>query len=283
MTEAAQPWLDYRLRGVARTANPGKHAGDRHGVGGAFRGLVPFWQLPDARRLDIRRSLMDPTLMPMVRQTDQHTTLTLMVAVDMSASMAARADRLGLNAAHAIASAAARSALRAGDRFGLVGFDTAIRPDLMLAPTRSRGGVTAGLAALAAARAVPCLPTGLMLLAAALPRARCLVLLLSDFAMPLRLLEDALPALHRHDVVPVQVHTDGPASLPAHGLARVQDAEGGAARLVLLRPKLRRQWLANEARHQAALRALFARHGRSVFRCGPTPDLVALSEHLVAA
>lgn len=298
MIGEAQPWLDYRLRGYARGANPGKHASDRQGSGGAFRGLVPFWQNPDAGRLDIRRSLMDPGQMPMVRQTDQASTLSLVVAVDLTASMTAGGERAGgeragRRAAHAIAEAAARSALRAGDKFGLIGFDQSVRAEVSLAPTRARGAVNAALAALLAAPDSAGEALGLGRLAEALPRTRCLVLLISDFAMPVPLVEAAMTALHRHDVAPIHLLGDGPAREGREGaregrggarlgLARVRDAEGGTARLVLLRPALDRAWRAGLARHHQALAAVFGRAGRDAFSTGATPDLVALSDHLLA-
>lgn len=289
MTGAAQPWLDYRLRGRAGGANPGKHASNRQGLGGAFRGLVPFWQNPDASRLDLRRSLMDPGQMPMVRQTDQASTLSVVVAVDLTASMAAGAARGGFRAAHTIAEAAARSALRGGDKFGLIGFDQGLRPDVSLAPTRARGAVSAALAALRDAPPSPGQAEGLGLLAAALPRARCLVLLISDFAVPVTLVAAAMTALHRHDIAPLRYEVPMPwagrehAHLPRFGLARVRDAEGGATRRVVLRPSLHRAWRAAHARQQQALDAVFARAGRCAFTIGAEPDLVALSDHLLAA
>jgi hypothetical protein len=119
-------------------------------------------------------------------------------------------------------------------------------------------------------------------IAAHLPPKRCLVLLISDFLMPLTTVDAALGALARHNVTPI-VMDSAPAQIPAFGLCRVLDAESGQMRLLLMRPALRRRWRqAETARHQA-LNALFAKHGRMPFNTGRDIDIAALSRHLVFA
>ncbi len=272
MTAEAAEFLDYRVRWRAGESRPGKHAASNAGIGGDFRAVRPFWQVPDAQRIDIRRSLMDPAGTIMVRQTDQRSSITLVLAVDVSRSMAPAG-------VAPLAEAAARSAARAGDAFGLICFDESVRGDIGVRGTRQRAVAAAAGAALSAFEPVGRSAEGLRDVAAHLPAKRCLVLLVSDFLMPLATIDAALGALARHAVTPVVV-ARVPADIPALGLCRMRDAETGRTRLLLMRPALRRRWQAAAAARRGALDKLFARHGRSPFRTECQVDIAALSRHL---
>lgn len=278
---ADPPFLDYRLRWHAGEGRPGKHAARHSGSGGDFRAYRPFWQLPDAQRIDIRRSIVDPFGEVMVRQTQHRGSIAVVLAADVSRSMRPHSRRSSLGSLAMLADAAARSALRAGDSFAVLAFDNAIREDLSLANTLSRG-----VARDAAERLRATEPTGrgaqaMLQLASRLPSRRCLVLLASDFLMPLDQVEAALAALARHDVAPIVLDLDGLAALPAIGLFRLQDAETGRTRLVLMRPALHRRWRLAEASRRRALDLLFRRYGRAPFHATAPIDIAALSEHLL--
>jgi uncharacterized protein (DUF58 family) len=268
-------YLDYRVRWRAGAARPGKHASSHAGSGGDIRAVRPFWQAPDAQRIDIRRSIMDPAGGIMVRQTDHRSSLTLMLAVDVSRSMMpARIAPL--------AAAAARSAGRAGDAFGLICFDGAVRGDIGVRSTRWRGAGAAGAAALAAFDMTGRSAEGLRDVASHLPARRCLVLLVSDFLLPLATVDAALGLLGRHAVTPV-VLDNVPADVPRFGLCRLRDAETGQARLLLMRPAVRQRWRDAGVARRAALAQLFARHGLNAFHAGGDVDIAALSRHLAGA
>jgi uncharacterized protein (DUF58 family) len=274
------PYLDYRLRWRASESRPGKHAARQSGAGGEFQAFRPFWQLPDARRIDIRRSIVDPFGDVMVRQTEQRGSITVMLAADLSRSMRPDVARSTLASIARLAQSAARSALRAGDAFGFLGFDREVRPDISLPPTRARGAVRSLIEGLQ--RFVPDGrgAEGITQLGAHLPPRRCLLLLASDFMIPLTLVETALVTLARHDVAPVALTLDGVPALPRAGLLRLRDAETGQTRLVLLRPGLQRRWQAAEQDRKRALDMMFRRHGRAVFHAGAWLDIGKLSEHL---
>jgi uncharacterized protein (DUF58 family) len=268
-------FLDYRARWRAGETRPGKHAARHAGSGGDFRAFRPFWQLPDAQRIDLRRSLMDPAGTIMVRQTDQRSSITLILAIDVSRSMVpARAAPL--------AASAARAASRAGDAFGLLCFDEALRTDITIPPTRRRGAAADAAATLTSFKPVGRHAEGLRDVASTLPRQPCLVLLVSDFLMPPETITTGLSALARHHVTPV-VLTTMPQDIPSAGLCRIRDAETGQTRLLLMRPALRRRWREAAAARRVALNALFASHGRDPFHAGSTVDIAALSRHLAAA
>ena len=279
MPDQEQVYLDYRVRWRSGESRPGRHKARQAGAGGDFRAYRPFWQVPDASRIDVRRSILQAAMDPgggiMVRQMEQRSAIDLVLAVDVSRSMA------GLSGLGTLARAAGRSALRAGDGFGVLAFDTTLQDSLCLPPTRTRGAVR--LAADALERFVPegRGAGGILELATHLPARRCLVILASDFLMPLDLLARALSALWRHDVAPVVFDPPSVDRLPRWGLLRVRDAENGATRLLVMRPALRRRWRAAEVKRRVALDALFATHCREALHVTGAIDIGRLSEHLM--
>ena len=280
MTQQAEPaYLDYHVRWRAGAALTGKHATRQGGQGSGFREYRPFWQLPHARQIDIKRSVLNPFGELLVRQTEQHSSINVVLAIDLSCSMQPAPEWPGSRAAALLAAAAARSALRAGDGFGVVGFDTALRDDAWLPPTRSRAAarqMVAQLAGLARGGGAD----GIAELAGRLPARRCLVLLVSDFLMPMRLIARALATLARHDVAPVVIDAETASSLPCAGLLRLRDAESGRTRLVLMRPALRRRWQADAVARRRQLDLLFLQSCRPAFHAVGGLDVQALSDHL---
>ena len=275
-------YLDYHVRWRAGDTRPGKHAARQSGSGGNFRNYRPFWQLPDARHIDVRRSIVDPSGDVVVRQMEQRSSISLVLAADVSRSMAPGAARSSLAAVSRLAQAAAKSALRAGDAFGFVAFDRALREELTFAPTRRKSLVRALDDRLDSFEPDGRSATGILDVPAALPTRRCLLLLASDFLMPLDVLERALQALDRHDVAPIVLGGVFELSLPRAGLLRVRDVETGGTRLLLMRPALHRRWRAAAAERAQALTALFARYGRRAFYAGAGEiDIGAVSQHLV--
>ncbi len=283
MTEQVDAlFLDYRVPWRAGASRPGKHAARQGGGGGEFKAYRPFWQLPDARQIDVKRSALDPFGQVIVRQTEQRGSINVVLAVDTSRSMQPAPERSALRAVARLAEAAARSALRAGDGFGVVGFDSVLRDDVWLPPTRSRAaarqmvshlaGLEGGVGADAMVR-----------LAERLPARRCLLLLVSDFLMPPSLVQRALEAVARHDVAPVVLEVDAAGRLPRAGLLRLADSESGRSRLVLMRPAVRRRWRAAEEERRRQLDLLFLRFGRPAFHASGGLDVQALSDHLAGA
>ena len=304
------PYLDYHVSWRSGASRPGRHGSRQGGGGGNFREYRPFWQVPDARQIDIKRSALDPFGELIVRQNEQRSSINVILAIDLSRSMQPVPERSGLRCIARLAEAAARAALRAGDGFGVVGFDRVLRDDVWLPPTRSRAAARQMVSHLAgqsseqqkgAREWSPMIDGGkdgssstslhanavsskaIVDLSTRLPGRRCLVLLASDFLMPIDLIERALTALARHDVAPIVLEIDNVGALPAAGLLRLADAENGRTRLVLMRPALRRRWQNAAAARRRQLDLLFARFGRPAFHASGGLDVEALSNHLVMA
>ena len=94
--------------------------------------------------------------------------------------------------------------------------------------------------------------------AAALPVRRALVFVISDFYLPLDLLDEVLGHLTHHDIVPVVLRDSAELDLPGFGLARVRDAESGAERSLLARPSLAERLRARSREHDRILARHFA-------------------------
>ena len=277
------PYLDYHVSWRSGGSRPGRHGSRQGGGGGNFREYRPFWQLTDARQIDIKRSALDPFGEVIVRQTEQRSSINVVLAADLSRSMQPAPARSAIQWVARVAEAAARSASRAGDGFGIVGFDRALRDDVWLPPTHSRAAARQMVTHLASLKPGGIGAEGIADLAARLPGRRCLVLLVSDFLMPAGLIEHALTSLARHDVAPIVLEMDSVGALPAVGLLRLADAESGQMRLVLMRPGLRRRWLNAAAARRRQLDHLFLRFGRPAFYASGGLDVEALSNHLVRA
>ncbi|GJD55914.1 MxaS protein [Methylobacterium dankookense] len=272
----------YLPRWRARGSHPGAHRGRDAGGPGTFKDQVSFLRLPDARRLDLRATLRDPFEGVHVRRFEARVAMEVWALVDLSASMRFRGlgDRMAL--AGALCESLAASATRIGDGFGLIACDSGIREELYRPATRRRAAASAAASRLGAA--VPSGPSaaGLLAAAARIAGRPKLVFLVSDFRWPAPLMEQVFSGLAFHDLVPVLLADPAEAeALPDWGLIELEDLEGAGTRLVLMRPALRRRWLAREAERMAALGRLARRHGRAPFRLAAGFDPAALSRHLL--
>lgn len=236
---------------------------------------------PDPRRLDLRASVRDPFEQLYVRRFEQKTAITVYALIDVSASMSFRGNMHKLEVAAAICAALAASARRIGDRFGLIGCDREIVPELNFPATRSRAGEARMAAALRSFQPRRPGAMGLVPAARRIAGRRKLVLLMSDFHMPEDQLGAVFSALAAHDTVPIQlVDSAEVASLPRWGLLPLADLETGRRQLVLLRPSLKAAWDRARADQDARLSALAAQYARRPLRIVDRLDWQRLGAHL---
>jgi uncharacterized protein (DUF58 family) len=126
--------IPYRLAWRSPSPRAGVHRGRHDGSGGRFRDLVPILNHPDPRRVDLRATIRDPSAQLFVRRFDQPAAIALYALVDVSASMGVGDGGDKLGTASALVGALAASARKAGDAFGLIGFDGV--PRVASAPRR---------------------------------------------------------------------------------------------------------------------------------------------------
>jgi hypothetical protein len=253
--------LHYRTGTPALGHFPGHHRSVRGDSGFEFRRHAALLDAPDPRRLDLHASLRDPFGSWIVRVYSQRTAIPVVMVADLSASMAFAGTRRKLDTLADFVDSLSWSAWRTGDSFAFVGCDDAVREDMLLPPTRSRGmgGVLAGT--LRALQPAGRSARALALAHRYLGRQRSLVFLVSDFHLPLAEVDAVIASLAYHDLVPVVLWDPLEFGLGAgRGLAHVFDPETGATRLLWWRPALRERWLALRRQRRDALLRIFRRH-----------------------
>lgn len=269
----------YRVQRPALAHFPGHHRSRRGDSGHEFRAHVPLHDAPDPRRLDLHASLRDPLGQWLVRVSSERKAVPVYAVADLSASMAFEGERRKLDVLADFTEALAWSAWRTGDPFGFIGCDEAVRRDWLLPLVRSQGAGAAFARRLRALAPAGRSAVGLKEAHRQLRRERSLVFLLSDFHLPLPVIDAVLGSLAHHELVPVLLWdrvesmppgSGGGADEPGEGpapllgrfgrLASLVDAETGQRRLLWLRAAVRERWQRRFEDRREALAALFRRH-----------------------
>jgi uncharacterized protein (DUF58 family) len=258
MTPARAKEFTYQAGWRSRGRYPGRHASSQRGLGMEFRGHAPLIAYPDPRRIDLRQTLRDPFEQVWVRIFNQKSSIPIYVACDLSGSMGFSGHLRKLEIAADIAASAAWSAFRVNDPFGFIGFDQDVREDWLFASTTKVHGAFEIAERLAGYHPQRAGAEGLANVSRFLSRERSLVLLVSDFHMPLESLEAALGTLIRHQVVPLVLWDAAEyRNLPEFGITGVTDCETGARRTLFLRKNFRARILQAFADRRLALEKLF--------------------------
>ena len=248
--------FDYRLPGKARSQRPGGHQSNMSGGGMIFRRHVSLFASPDPRRIDIRASLRDPAEQWWVREYQQRAAIPVVVVLDVSSSMGFRGMQNRARAAANFVEAAAWSANRRGDRFGLIGFDRRLREDCWLPVRQQRAALEGVIQHLRHDSARDPGYEGLGEVPAWLPREPGLVFLISDFHWPVDALAHFLENSRPHHVVPVVLWDRAEYSgWPSRGFAFAEDMESGERRLIWLRRGWNEDVEAAYSEREAAIRA----------------------------
>ncbi len=270
----------YHIGWRSRGRHPGRHESSQTGLGMEFRNHAPLIAHPDPRRIDLRQTIRDPFDQVYVRIFNQKSSIPVYVICDLSGSMSFSGRQRKLALASEITASVAYSAHRINDPFGFIGFDDQIREDwLLTASTRLHGALDV------AERLTGFHPhnTGakaLLEVGDYISRERSLIFLVSDFHVPLEMLERALTPLVRHHVVPMVLWDAAEyRSLPEFGIASVADSETGARRTLFLRSSLRQKILQSFAERRQALSNVLMRHNMPPFFVEDGFDADALSEY----
>lgn len=263
---ASVPEFHYRISWRAAGVQPGHHRSTQIGGGQDFREFSDLIRHPDPRRIDLRISLRDPFERFYVRVFNQRSAIAVYAVADLSASIGFTSTKAKLDLLKDFCMSLATSANRTGDAFGFIGCDAGVRQELVMPATRRRGVAWELAERLANVQATAPSAQGLLEATRYLAGQPKLVFLISDFHLPLPLIESVLRALSQHDVVPIVIWDSNEfANLPAWGLTRTRDLESGRARLLWLRPSLRQKLMQAFSERQKALTHLFVAHGREPF------------------
>lgn len=270
----------YRVTFATRDPRPGYHRSTVSGAGFEFSGHVPLNAASDARRLDIRASLTRPFRDWVARRHRQRGVVDVWLIADLSASIGFRGARDKAETLAQLTAAAGYSAWRTGDRFGFVGCAGTILRDWYLPPTRQ---AAIGTELARRLRAAPLREVGAEALARApafVGTRRSLVLLASDWHLPMTVIDRTLAALARHDVVPIVLWDRRELDLgPTFGIARLRDPETGAVRTLVVRPSLRARMAEAVNRRRAQIEATCRKHGRRPVFLLDGFDVDAFTEH----
>ncbi|MGO8848045.1 MAG: DUF58 domain-containing protein [Methylocella sp.] len=131
--------ITYHIRWSPSQHTYGTHRARQYGTDGNFRDYVPFWQQPDARRIDLRQSLRNPFGEIYVRQSEQQSRIAAYIIADLSASMRFGEGFPKMRILRSLTLGLASSAHRSGDAFGFIGCDEDVRPDFFLPASVKRG------------------------------------------------------------------------------------------------------------------------------------------------
>ena len=253
--------FNYQIGWRSRGRHPGRHASAERGLGMDFRGHAPLIAYPDPRRIDLRQTIRDPFDQIWVRIFNQKSSVPVTVACDLSGSMGFAGQMRKLEIASEITASAAYSAFRVNDPFGFIGFDEKVREDFLFNSSVKVHGAFELAERLAAYHPPHPGAGGIAEINRYLPRERALVLLISDFHMPLEALGQALNSMMRHHVVPLVLWDAAEyRSLPEFGIASITDCESGMRRTLFLRKSYRERILQSFEDRRLALEQLFMRY-----------------------
>jgi len=274
--------ITYHIRWSPSQHTYGAHRARQYGTNGNFRDYVPFWQQPDARRIDLRQSLRNPFGEIYVRQSEQQSRIAVYIIADLSASMRFGEGCPKMRILRSLTLGLASSAHRSGDAFGFVGCDEDIRQDFFLPASVKRGSEISIVERLQHFVPRGQHAHGFHNASKHLGASRKLIFLISDFHLPMDEIEAVLSTLYRHDIVPIVLCcSDEVLTLPSWGLVEMRDLETGDLRLTFMRPHLREQLLTSARERDQRLKRLCRRYGRIPFTIVDRLDADRLSEHLL--
>ena len=250
--------FSYHIGWRSRGRNPGRHTSTQRGMGMEFRGHTTLLSYPDPRRIDIRQTIRDPLEQIYVRLFNQKSATPVFVICDLSGSMNFGSKKRKIKLAAEITESVAQSASRASDPFGFVGFDEVVREDWISTASVKPYRAIELAERLKDYHPQPVASRGVLDIYRYLPRERSLVFLISDFHMPLSLLEQSLPMLLRHHIVPMVLwDAEEYQHLPEFGIASVADSETGAKRTLFLRKELRDRIIQSFENRRTAIHEMF--------------------------
>lgn len=250
----------YQVPWRSASVHAGAHQGVQRGIGDEFSKHVSLVDYPDARRLDLRQTLRDPYEEIQIRVFKQEASTPLYALCDLSSSMQFQGQVRKVETMQAIAAAIACSAHENSDLFGMVCYQHRVLPEFSLAPGHHAQQSFDAIAQLTQAVAGPQDGQGIVEATGWLGQQKGLVFWISDFHLPLALIEQSLNGLSNHQVIPLVLWDPQEYErLPKLGFGNLQDPETGQQKTIFFRPSLRARFVAQFEQRQQALDQLFAR------------------------
>ena len=269
----------YQISWRSHSAIPGYHLSTQSGGGYEFHGHAPLISCPDARNIDIHASLHDPFGQFVVRTFRQRSSIPVFVIADLSASMNFRGRSHKTEILAQFSAVSAYSAYRTGDPFGFFGCSDQIHWDLYL-PLRWQKSMNRDLfARLSGFRPRGKSVQGLFDVAGLVGKRRALILLVSDFHMPLDRITALLEAFAPHDVIPIVTWDSFELEPPNWGFYRLRDPENGRERLLFMRPRLQHAFIQAFAERRRMMNQRFEDYNLKPFFIIDKFDPAAMSQY----
>lgn len=251
----------YTIPWRSSSVHFGGHRGSQRGLGFEYRGNVPLVDYPDARRMDLRQSLRDPYDQVQVKLFNQDNTTPIFAVCDLSSSMQYQGHQRKLDQAMEIATSIAYSAYETGDVFSFVGYNRHVIEELTLPLSHHVHQAFEVIGQLADYHRMRVGSDGILEVPQYLSQHRGLVFWISDFHMPLALIEQALSMMSMHQVIPVVLWDEQEyRKLPKFGFGNMIDPETGMNRTIFFRDAVRMQFEEAFAARRKALEDLFSRY-----------------------
>lgn len=253
----AKPF-EYVIPWKSSSVQLGDHRGTQRGIGLEYRGNVNLVDHPDARRMDIRQTIRDPFEQVQVRQFNQESTTPIYAVCDLSSSMQFKGAQKKLDKAIEISTAIAHSAYQIGDLFSFIGYNAKVLEDYTLPLSRNLHQTTEVIAELQHYQLMRVGSEGILDVPNYLGQNRGLVFWISDFHMPLSVIEQTLTAMSLHRVIPVALWDDQEyKKLPKFGFETFIDPETGQNKTLFLRNEVRAEFIKKFHERRLSLEALF--------------------------
>lgn len=257
--EYAKPFF-YQVPWKSSSIHFGEHRGTQRGLGDEFKGNMSLIDYPDARRMDLRQTLRDPYEQVQVKLFNQDNTTPIFAVCDVSSSMQFKGQRRKLDLAKEIAASIAYSAFETSDVFSVIAYHQHVIETLTLSLSHHVHQAFEVIDQLGQYQEMRVGAEGILEVPQYLSQHRGLVFWISDFHMPLSLIEQAFNAMSAHQVIPVVLWDEYEyTKLPKFGFGNMIDPETGMNRTIFFRQSVRAQFEEAFAARKQTLEALFTR------------------------
>lgn len=255
----AKPFF-YQIPWKSSSIHFGEHRGTQRGLGDDFKGNVSLIDYPDARRMDLRQTLRDPYEQVQVKLFNQDNTTPIFAVCDTSSSMQFKGRTRKLDLAKEIAASIAYSAFETSDVFSFIAYNKLVIESLTLSLSHHVHQSFAVIDELSAYNKMRVGSEGVLDVPQYLSQRKGLVFWISDFHMPISLIEQALNAMSAHQVIPIVLWDEHEYKrLPKFGFGNLIDPETGLNRTIFFRAAVKAQFEAAFSARRQALDSLFTR------------------------
>lgn len=257
-----QPGMVH-YRAFAPTANlfPGAHLSHRQGQGFMHKAHDTLIRAQNQKRIDIQATLRNPLGDIMVRVYNQKSSIPIHVIADLSASMANPDGAEKLKTIVATVQSIGYSASQYGDKFAFIGYNDCIDMSLLMPLSKDLSFIADFPERITLAH-LKGTATGLLQAHQYLSRQHGLVFWISDFLLPVKLLDLGLQSLSTHTIIPIVIgRTCNLVGIGKGGMISLRDSETGVCRKMLLRNSMLQRYQQNCEQYYSLLEKTFMRHG----------------------